>query len=422
MVRSIVGFLVVAWVGMRVGMAGEREALLIQAAREGDAAVVHKLLVKGISPDVTDKKGRSALFWASSGDHAKTVRELVEGGAHVNASAPDGTTPLMRTAEFSRTADAARLLVGAGADLQAKNKAGWTSLLLAIRAGHDETALFLLAQGADARAKEPGGSNALALARKYDRDRIVRSLESDTNTNSVVIIVAPAVAKDSGEGGLTVARTGNTTTYSGSAVSPNKAAGGAGAGSSTAKASETVPNSHVSPLANTARPLSNETATSSYDNPTAASSKAERIARIKTLPLGGKDVDAAYKNGRTWLIRAAAEGNMEETALLLGKGARVDVKDDGGWTALMHAAYHGNKEIALALINSGADVNAKASDNRTPLLAAVQQEHGDIVELLLEHKAYPNARDSRGKNALNYALEKGHVTIGFALKKYGAEE
>lgn len=55
------------------------------------------------------------------------------------------------------TADEARKLIAAGADVNAQAKYGWTPLHLAARSGRIETARILIASGADASIRNNEG-------------------------------------------------------------------------------------------------------------------------------------------------------------------------------------------------------------------------------------------------------------------------
>ena len=67
---------------------------LMKAAREGDAARVRELLDRGISPNMVDGQGNTALHWAARNGHIELAKMLIEAGADVNAWGPKGRTPL----------------------------------------------------------------------------------------------------------------------------------------------------------------------------------------------------------------------------------------------------------------------------------------------------------------------------------------
>ena len=65
------------------------------------------------------------------------------------------------------TADCAKYLVSCGADVNAKDYSGITSLMRACEVNNKDTVTFLISQGADVNAKQRNGSTALSLAQHY---------------------------------------------------------------------------------------------------------------------------------------------------------------------------------------------------------------------------------------------------------------
>lgn len=96
--------------------------------------------------------------------------------------------------------------------------------------------------------------------------------------------------------------------------------------------------------------------------------------------------DKKDKNGRTALMLAAKNGNLEEIKLLIKSNANLNLSDKDGWTALMNAArYQNNSEIVRILLEAGANPNQKNMYGSTALqLGAVYSENPEIVRLLVE--------------------------------------
>lgn len=93
------------------------------------------------------------------------------------------------------------------------------------------------------------------------------------------------------------------------------------------------------------------------------------------------DPNLAADGGRTPLMSAMQACNERVVALLLAKGAKVDLSDREGWTALHHAASKGKKDIVELLLNAGADFMAKDFMGRTPAAIA---KGNSAVALLAE--------------------------------------
>ena len=85
------------------------------------------------------KGGYTALMFAASQNVVDAARVLIEAGGNVNAKTDHGTTALMEAAVCNAT-DVAKLLIRAGADVNAKDNDGGTVLSWAI--GSDIEALL----------------------------------------------------------------------------------------------------------------------------------------------------------------------------------------------------------------------------------------------------------------------------------------
>jgi ankyrin repeat protein len=164
------------------------------AATNGSAAMIDRLLKAGADPNAPmTAAGDTALMMTARTGKSDAIRVLAEAGANVNAKESwGGTTPLMWAVSEGH-ADAARLLIDAGADVNARSHyvaaangrgfegrtpianrteakpedfaSGWlTPLMLAAREGDVELARILVGAGADIDAAAGDGKTALSLA------------------------------------------------------------------------------------------------------------------------------------------------------------------------------------------------------------------------------------------------------------------
>jgi ankyrin repeat protein len=81
---------------------------------------------------------------------------LLDKGADIEAKDKDGWTPLLYAAVTMHEA-IVRMLLDKGADVEAKNEDGRTPLLYAAERGHEAVVRMLLDKGADIKAKDKDG-------------------------------------------------------------------------------------------------------------------------------------------------------------------------------------------------------------------------------------------------------------------------
>jgi serine/threonine protein kinase len=132
---------------------------------KGDINMVKKYLDAGMSANIKDNDGWTALMIAAENGHTEIVKLLLENGADVNAKDIIGWTALMIAAKNGRT-KTAQLLLEKGADVNAKDNGNWTALIYAANNNHTQTVKLLLEKGADVNVKANGGWTA------YDKTSI----------------------------------------------------------------------------------------------------------------------------------------------------------------------------------------------------------------------------------------------------------
>ena len=94
------------------------ESALMMAALKGDMAGVQLLLAHGAK---VNKPGWSALHYAASGPDVQIVNLLLDRGAEIDASSPNGSTPLMLASQYG-SEDSVKLLLQRGADVKRRNQ------------------------------------------------------------------------------------------------------------------------------------------------------------------------------------------------------------------------------------------------------------------------------------------------------------
>ena len=136
---------------------------VVDAARNGDEAVLRTLVEQGADVNATAGDGSTALLWASHRDLPKSVNLLIRAGADVNRANDLGATPLWAAGENGSVAVVERLLE-AGADPNLALRHGETPLMAATRSGSARAAELLLEHGADPNATGPRDQTALMWA------------------------------------------------------------------------------------------------------------------------------------------------------------------------------------------------------------------------------------------------------------------
>ena len=140
-----------------------------------------------------------------------------------------------------------------------------------------------------------------------------------------------------------------------------------------------------------------------------------RAANAEALLSGGADGDALDNSGGTPLHMAAAALDqgavLEVVQVLLDRGADANALDDTGrtplFTSVPNHGYSGGPTVASLLLERGVDPNVRDAEGTTPLHEAVSSRDAKrpIVELLLQRGADARAKDAAGRTPLEVAHE-----------------
>lgn len=188
------------------------ESPVMTAARTGNAQVVRLLLAAGANPNATAARGQTALMWAASQRHPEAVRALIESGADVRARSETwsmvmaipphaiegnqqdvphgGNTPLLFAARVGGLSSA-RLLVEAGADIDASDAWGVSATTLAAHSGLSELVELLLDAGADPDAAAAGFSALHVAVMRRDAKIVGMLLEHGADPNAQLATWTP---------------------------------------------------------------------------------------------------------------------------------------------------------------------------------------------------------------------------------------
>jgi ankyrin repeat protein len=190
------------------------ETLLMTAARTGNAEVVKLLVAKGANVNAKERAhGQTALMWAVAQRHPAVVEVLLAHGADVHARTnvwtevvkttlevmnpayvtdiqQGGYTPLLFAARVGDLASA-KLLVAAGADINDTAPYGTTALVVAAHSGHGEVAQLLLEKGAEPNSILAGYTALHAALLHKDEKLVAALLAKGANPNTPLLKSTP---------------------------------------------------------------------------------------------------------------------------------------------------------------------------------------------------------------------------------------
>lgn len=104
------------------------------------------------------------------------------------------------------------------------------------------------------------------------------------------------------------------------------------------------------------------------------------------------------------------------TRFFVDNGAEVNLQDNDGRTALMYACKNNNIEIARILMLNEANINIQDCDGKNALMHCCTLENNeDIIKLLLDHKPDLSLSDIYGKTIFMYFAYTRKPYIGHAI-------
>lgn len=340
----VVNRLLEAGASVAVSDASGNTPLHTSASTWGQATMA-ALLAQKPELDATNQLGHTAMDLASAGGLNNLVSLLVRAGAKLSGAA-DGKAGVLHAA--AEAGDLAMLQLGLERKLpvDTRDEQGRTAFRRAIEKGRLEAARFLITAGADINARDTNGSTALHWRVRHGNDPVpaltpqpgFSRATTPARESALLAALPPGFRPSSPAASLTPLLF----------LLENRADVGA-----TNFAGQT--------------PL--------HDLPQTANNLGDRVGdytrqieRTVTLLVGyGAELHARDTNGATPLHLAAQRRNRLHLHGLLSAGAALELRDRQGRTPLLATASRNFPEITDYLLAVGADVEARDTDGNTLL-------------------------------------------------------
>lgn len=157
---------------------------LLLACKRGYPDIVDCLLKYGACLHHRDNSGDTVLHKASSMGHFVVVETLLNNGAAADTENHDGRTPLHHTSSYHRFKNKCiEMLVAHGAKMDGADKEGYTALHIASTEGNADNVKILLGLGANVEARTSKGHTPFFLSCMHGSSLEVRYLLLDAGAD-----------------------------------------------------------------------------------------------------------------------------------------------------------------------------------------------------------------------------------------------
>ena len=394
---------------------------LVKSCEDGNVEAVKILLNTGTKVNKPNRKGKFALEAAACSTkpmaRLELTKLLLEAGANVNLGTPLTSAVICARSMSVKSAienvaygiytfdeiealsnlELVNLLIGVGANVNEKNSQKNTPLMYA------ETQLMaklLIDKGANVNSKNDKGETPLILACLHGYPEVVQVL-AEKNAD------VDAKSKEK--------------------LTPLFASLKFGGYSAGVKSSEKYDQYVIDTMNQMLQTLI------SYRADVNLAGKADKYDPDGFTPLM-QACDGAKEDAISMLLRAGANVNVKDgfgkypihhckianglKALLASKAVNVNQPNEGGRTPLMEAANDGNIEAMGVLFQHNADVNIQDKWGYSALMHAIDSAYGwnmhskkDTVQSLLFHGANPFLKNKKGKTAMDIAQEENEQAV-----------
>ncbi|KAI1030137.1 hypothetical protein LB504_010411 [Fusarium proliferatum] len=301
----------------------KRQSAIWLASSNGHAEIVELLLDAGADPDTHGGfQGVPILSLAIEKGHEEVMKLLLKREANVRARSFGSKTPLHFAAEKTGSEAAMQALLSCEADINAKDASGHTPLMLAVKYGSIDEIGFLIRRGADVTALEPNGETCLHNAMR----------------RNMVIVEIVQLLLENGVKADARCKSGRTCLHA----------------------------------------LAGQGKFMSFNHDV-----------IQLVTSRGTGINANDNVGNTPLHLVTQHGSLEALSIFADQpGVDLNAPNYLGKTplhaAVSHLTYNPTERLAI-LIGKGADVNLMDSNSRTPLDNATEIGDKEAVQLLIEN-------------------------------------
>ncbi|EAX91274.1 hypothetical protein TVAG_251180 [Trichomonas vaginalis G3] len=131
----------------------------------------------------------------------------------------------------------------------------------------------------------------------------------------------------------------------------------------------------------------------------------DRMSHFKKLLTLGFKMEEKGIKGRTPIVTAILNKNMDFIDYFIENNVELNAKDDENMTPIYHAITVGSKDILEKLIQNGSLVNYQRLQD-TPVMFAISNSNSEMLKILLDNGADPNLDSKIGKFPAHFAVLK----------------
>jgi ankyrin repeat protein len=380
----------------------QRNKALNQASRQGETELVRSLLGDDWEEPASPTGQRTALLEAITAGHADIVMLLLDNGANPNGIIPNegivqGRTIPLHCAVRTENPSIVSSLLAAGANMDSRDEAGNTALIIAATKGSNDMVKTLLAGGARTGPTDNREWTALTATRQknhLETEQILLDAGATDPLNTAEeqskseVTLTPDVEKQAG-------------------WTPLMYAAWRGELQAVKQILHTRPDVDATDI----------------DGHTALSRAAWRghVEIVNELLAAGSDPNMRQNNGFTPLLWATQDGHVEVMRSLVAANASLyDFIPATGYSPLLLAYSCQDMKATGLLLSLGADINWRSPTGESALMVAAAGESNELLQQTLIDGVDLEASDERGRTAIWYAINSGREQNLAALLDHGA--